>query len=426
MTRRITEAEIVVLIFLVFLLTQIFYPFFRWFFQGLGLSPLFYIPALMCFLYAIYSEFRAVYTSKWSPYRAVFDLLLILSFLVGVLHTQSLIAPTFGLWVLNPFFFGLAAGSILLACFQRQKNIPLILLGIIFFGLLIDKFEYNFPWRGLESEVAGVSVTVSKEWEVYGVRRLSGFQSSSIECSRLILFFLVFILLGTHKAFIKFIVAGLAFYFIGLTTTKVTFLAAIPVTILLLLPRGSQIYTAKGILSFFFLLGLSLPIYSFVLQWPFDIRDAEAARTLFSIEERYTNMWPHNLSHVLDHGNLLLGSGLGNFGAAAVKFGSILIPASDNLYIYVYQISGLVGLLFMCFMMTKYLVIPFSTTFMSRFVLVFMPTIVTTGVTDGSFESPVTAMVFGICISQIMGKRAESIEWPASGNSRIPLSQKET
>jgi hypothetical protein len=414
--KKFSEDRVVFLIFSAFLLTQLFYPFFRWVFQVVKLGPLFYTPALLALLYSIYKESYAIYSSRWSPYRAAFDLVLVLSLLVGILHTKSLVAAGFGFWILNPFFFGLAAGRILLARFEFLKFSPLILLGVIFTGLILDDIAIDFPWRGLETEIAGTSVTVSKVWTSNGVRRLSGFQSSSIESSRWILFLLVFILVGSHKTIVKLIVTIFAFYFISLTTTKVTLLAAIPATIMLLLPERTLTYSAKTILSFFVVIGISLPAYSFVTQWPFDIRDVQTARALFSFEDRFSSMWPSNLEHLVEHGNILLGSGLGNFGASAIKFSSVFIPASDNIYLYVYQITGVVGLLFFFYVLLKFMVMSFSSGFTSRFVLAFLATILIAGVTDGTFESPISALLLGICISQIMGNKAKTSEIEPSGN----------
>jgi len=94
----------------------------------------------------------------------------------------------------------------------------------------------------------------------------------------------------------------------------------------------------------------------------------------------------------------------------------VFIPASDNIYLYVYQIAGLVGLLFFFYVLLKFLVMSFSSGFTSRFVLAFLATILIAGVTDGTFESPISALLLGICISQIMGTKAKTFEVEPSGD----------
>ncbi len=312
----------------------------RWVLDMFGASPVTYLPnALMlsCILLASVSD---VLRQQTRPALVLFVLLLLLCAATGYINTGSGAQVAFGVWVLVPFFFGLACAPVLL----NPGRVGLAALSLLFClavgGVALHALA-ELPWVGVNYSIRGVEVEGARDWQTSaGAQRLSGFARSSFDVAGQLLLFGGLLALHVRRAvwragFWLLVVAA-----ISLTTSKGSLLALLMTAVAV----EAVIRQSRPLLTVIVALGALWMLLPPVLGWTMDW--AVAARTDLnhpvygSFLDRMNDMWPRAWQLAFDQGLPLLGRGLGGIGAPVLVFEPRLENAGDNLFVYCGVLMG--------------------------------------------------------------------------------------
>ena len=247
------------------------------------------------------------------------------------------------------------------------KKLFRVLLPIVVLGVLADKF-FTFPWEGLSYQVGDIEYQISREWETFGVVRLSGLQRASYDCAIMISLLLVLdciymSIYGREKSVIyrcyDMILWIAAAYGIYLTTFKSAYIFIVALVLYRLLIKlykkmvRKYKFVVELILKFFLLCilvyALLPPILSIMGRELFDTSDASFLyQFLFaSYSVRMSVTWPKAVGLLdLAKFNGFLGRGIGGIGTAQQHGEKALYCAGDNVFIILYVILGVVSVIF--------------------------------------------------------------------------------
>lgn len=325
---------------ILFLLMQLNGGVVRWVLDMVGAAPLTYIPNLLMVGCTFSILFYKLYFQKLTSGVFLFIALVLLSLLVGIVTTNSVVQPVFGLWVLAPFMFGLTCAP---AFMVKPSNRMLILYAMFFIavgGVIVHSFV-PYPWVGVSYQVGGVELEGAREWETSGgSQRLSGLARSSFDVAGQIVVAAGLLSLRIPKGFYRFLLWIFCTVAVSLSTSKGILLALLMTVI----ASEALIRDISKLLRFTFVIGVFWLFVPPMMGWTMDWQ--EAARTdidnpLYgSFIDRMNDMWPRALELAHEHGLPLLGRGLGGIGVPVSIFEPALANAGDNVFVYSYVLVG--------------------------------------------------------------------------------------
>jgi hypothetical protein len=325
---------------ILFLLMQLNGGVVRWVLDMVGAAPLTYIPNLLMVGCTFSILIYKLYFQKLTLGVFLFIALIILSLFVGIVTTNSVVQPVFGLWVLAPFMFGLTCAP----AFMVKPPHRMLLLYSMFFiavgGVIVHSFV-PYPWVGVSYQVGGVELEGAREWETSGgSQRLSGLARSSFDVAGQIVVAAGLLSLRIPKGFFRFMLWVFCTVAVSLSTSKGILLALLMTVI----ASEALIRDNARLLKFTFVIGIFWLFVPPIMGWTMDWQ--EAARTdidnpLYgSFIDRMNDMWPRALELATEHGLPLLGRGLGGIGVPVSIFEPVLANAGDNVFVYCYVLVG--------------------------------------------------------------------------------------
>ena len=323
-----------------FLTFQVFGGVVRWLLDLVGASPAIYLPtALMlgCILFACMAD---VFSQRTSPAMVLFSLLIVLCAATGYINTGRATQVGFAVWVLIPFFFGLACAPVLLS----PGRVGLALLSVLFClaaaGVALQAAA-ELPWIGVNYSVGGVEVEGARDWQTSsGAQRLSGFARSSFDVAGQLLLLGGLLALHLRSAWLRAVLWLMTLGAISLSTSKGSLLSllmtAAAVEAVIRQSRvGVTVIVALGVLWM-----LVPPVLGWTLDWSYAARTDINHPLYGSFIDRMNDMWPRAWQLAFNQGLPLLGRGLGGIGAAVSVFEPKLENAGDNLFVYCGVLMG--------------------------------------------------------------------------------------
>lgn len=267
----------------------------------------------------------------------------------GVANLQSLIQPLMGFKVVLAFVFGFACCRVLFVSEKRVYQAAWVIFAIAVSGVLINYFVV-YPWAGamLESGIGQAALT--REWTAGGVRRLAGFSRASYDAASIILVLLPIVLYSLRRhLLVGAVTFSLAFAATALTTSK----GALMAEAVLLAWIAARRVLGVGFSDKVFVWGAAtvttvFPLASIlagVRAW--SMRNDAFSWWFSSFHERMYRMWPDALTNVTDHGNVILGRGLGGMGFPQYFGEAARYNSADNVSVYMYVVFGLLGLFYL-------------------------------------------------------------------------------
>lgn len=383
----------------------------RFYTNYFGFGYFIYLPKLLMAAYIIYSLLK-LHNKKLIGLYILFTFLILFSFLnIGVL--QSL----FFLWSMVPFFYGIVIGRRFFDCHN------LVRINIYFFvavaGALLSYF-YEMPWIGMDANLAGYDVNVSKEWDSYGIARISGFSRVSFNLATQILFLAMLIASRNKSSSYRFIIWAVAGWVIMISTTKATIISWVLLSLVyIFIFFGYYRFTRLFcLIAFFFFFSLTFLLPSIDFKTISNLvdygNDPILMFALSSFMERFEWMWPDSfaLMNLGDFTNYLSGRGLGGLGAAQVYFEPEKFRAGDNNFVYMLVNFGLFFTTIFYGFISIYIIKNYRTMHFFTFGLLLYISLY--GIFVSTWEEPLLCLITGVLFSTSMRMYKPTSQNPTS------------
>lgn len=212
-------------------------------------------------------------------------------------------------------------------------------------GVVLDKYVYTFPWMGLEAHIGGISVDVSRGWDIDSGpdKRAAGFTRSSIAAAMLI-GTLASLLAPRLKNFIvRVAFLAISVVAVFLTTQKGALSAIMVVAAILCTPSWARYRLLCLACLALALVDIALPIMTNGLQ----VSVNGGVFSLASFGMRIALTWPDAWSWIFNHDTFPFGVGLGGIGGAQRFYAPNFFNPSDNMFVFLYANFGLMSLFYM-------------------------------------------------------------------------------
>ncbi len=405
---------------LLYILKEVFGGVFRYFTVITGTEALNYVPPFLAIAaigmyYASTSVTGRVHHAMLAA--AVFVGIFIL---YGCFNSISYEQTAIGLYIWLPVFVGM------LLRVQGQEDVLFkwifVLWAVMILGMFVNSV-IQFPWAGTSYEVLGVQREVARKWTYLDYDRLAGFGRSSFTTSYLILFYCCAILFSRrYPIYVRLGCYVISAYALFLTTNKTSLLLWVAIPVFLV---GYEIsgkvcavrsllpyYWAKFSVTILIVILIGLPLWS---QIPTLLHDRETFYffSFASLLDRMKYAWPASFAVLAHGGNELLGRGIGGIGTAQKFTEPDLYMFADNLFVYVFVSTGVVGTVALFYSLVvnlkmDYLCdkVVFKKTY---FMLIYILGI---GVVVNTIEGPFQALVLGVLVARAMTepRRAKAVQ----------------
>lgn len=304
--------------------------------DGLIIGPLLLLLAAQAFRTRVHPAFLA------------FGAIVALHGIIGMLNLHSLLPPVYGAMLLINVLFGFIAARALILPVRKI----MLLLGLVWavsvFGVVLDKFFVNFPWTGIETFVGGISVDVSRDWEVGdgAAKRAAGFMRSSISAA-MVLPILALIIAPRIRSYLpRMLMLAATVGAVFLTTQKGAVVAIAAVALILATPGFMRYRLLCWAAMGFAFLDVALPIFTSGLL----MNDNGGVFSFASFAMRISDTWPDAWRWIGNNDLFPFGVGLGGIGGAQRFYAQDFFNPSDNLFIFLYANFGVFSLVYLGWM----------------------------------------------------------------------------
>lgn len=293
------------------------------------------------------------------PGFAVFGAIVLGHGLIGVLNFHTSVPLIYGAKLLLTVLFGfLAAQTLVSAPGWVAFTIGLLWVASVA-GVVLDKFVFTFPWIGMETHIGGITVDVSRGWDISDSfeRRAAGFTRSSISAAMLMPILALMVVSRFRSYLLRMVVLLITAGAVFLTTQKGSLLAISVVLLVLAAPRSMRYslmsLAAVGCAA----IAVLLPIFT---QGLLMVQDG-GVFSLSSFAMRITDTWPDAWRWIGLHDIFPFGTGLGGIGGAQRFYAPDSFNPADNVFIFLYANFGVLSFLYLGWMLRQGLRQPFET-----------------------------------------------------------------
>ena len=335
---------------MLYILKEVFGGVFRYLTVLTGTEALNYVPPFLAVVALCLYYANAISAGRLDYAMAAVTVFVLVFGAYACVNSISFTQSAIGLYMLLPIFLGM------LLRVQNQDDVVFKwmfwLWAISCTGMAINSVV-PFPWAGTTYEILGVQREVARKWSYLDFDRLAGFGRSSFTTSYLIVFYCCAILYSRrYPLFIRLACYAASFYPLFLSTSKtaIAMWLGIPIFLIgyelskLLFPARLLLayYWAKGSVIALMVLVIGLPLWS---EIPNILQDRQTFYffSFASLLERMRYAWPMSFSLLSYGGNLVLGRGVGGIGTAQKFTEPDLYMFADNLFVYVFVWTGIVG-----------------------------------------------------------------------------------
>lgn len=272
------------------------------------------------------------------PAFFAFGAIVALHGIISTLNFHTALPAIYGAMLLVNVLFGFIAAKVLVLPSRRV----VMLLGLVWVisvvGIVLDKFYVTFPWTGIETHIGGISVDVSRGWDINDsvAKRAAGFTRSSISAAMLMPTIALIIALRMRNYMLRMLMLVMTVGVTFLTTQKGAVFAIAAVTMILAAPSYMRYRLLCWAALGFAIIDVALPIFTAGLQ----MSDNGGVFSFASFAMRITGTWPDAWRWINDHNLFPFGVGLGGIGGAQRFFAQDFFNPSDNLFVFVYANFG--------------------------------------------------------------------------------------
>jgi hypothetical protein len=392
----------------VYLLTYIFEGAVRFGLSKAHLSSLLYLRDLLP-VSATLGMLVAWMADRYRPSALLVVIcILMFHFFIGFFFLGRLFQQLFGLKILMPLLLGLSAGYVGLMTEQRARTFATWVIVLSVAGIAIN-YKVPYPWEGADFETVFGTNTQSKFWTSDGVRRLGGLARASYDAASILLCAGVIVAATYRGVFWRAVLMALAVAGIILTTSKGAVLAMLALGGALLLSQGGK---RLGVLRFCVLActfaAVAAPLLSFVVDVHMRQLSSGLAWSLSSYVDRMENTWPAAFKLLKEHGNFIVGRGIGGVGTAQQYGEGRLYSPADNIFVYWTLACGMLGWVYGGAILLKLLHWDSHALSQRLMVYGFFVVIMTYGVSTNLMEQPVVSFGLGYVIAVMFRARAQA------------------
>ena len=325
----------------------------RYYFDMVRIGLLIYFPKILMFILGFIFIFYFIFRGN---FKKNLKILLLIFLLIWYSFYSLLNVPMlsflFGIYMIGPLLFGIGFAKMTTNYSDLTKIFGMVFI-ISVLGVWID-FFYEVPWEGYYQKIGDFEIEASRSWSIFDIERPAGFARLSAAAAIIIGISSIFYIMSFKKSLLKFILFLLSFATIIITTSKSTAAAYVLVAPLMFNKKIRKYYAPLSILCSL-LLGVSLPLSSITYGIELPINDSIL---LTSFQDRLINTWPnvYDILNRLIRDNFLLylfGVGIGGFGSASRYFFATEMAVADNAWLYIYALSGFIGVFFMVYIALK-------------------------------------------------------------------------
>lgn len=323
-------------------------------------SIIIYSKALIPVLLTIIGLLESYYSKIGKKVLSVV-ILVVCSLIVAIINGLPFLQIAYGLKTIIPFLAFYFYKRNINRNVNSFKSLFRILVPIVLLGLIMDKY-IAFPWEGVSYQLGDKEYQMSREWETFGIVRLSGFQRASYDSAIILCLLLVLnsiyniTMKKENKWYDKILCIG-SVYGVYLTTFKSSYLF-----IVILIVYSGLICLHKNInkvqktiievmIKLFtfivFIYSIVPPIISITGRRFLNLETDNGLFKFFfsSYSVRMNMTWPYSMNLLnLAKFNGILGRGIGGIGTAQQYGEPLLYSAGDNIFIYLFVTLGLISI----------------------------------------------------------------------------------
>ena len=287
--------------------------------------------------------------TKVHPAYFVFAGIVLLHGTIAALNFHTTLPAIYGAKLLINVLFGFIAARLIV---QPGRRV-LVTLGIVWIVLVVsvvlDKYFVTFPWTGMTTHVGGITVDVSRGWDITDGpdKRAAGFTRSSIAAAMLVPTIALIIALRMRNYVLRMLMLFATVYATFLTTQKGSVIAIAAVTMML----GAPAFMRYRLLCIgaigFAALDIILPIFTSGLI----MSEGGGVFSFASFAMRITGTWPDAWRWIANNDLFPFGVGLGGIGGAQRFFAQNFFNPSDNLFIFLYANFGVLTFVYLGWML---------------------------------------------------------------------------
>ncbi len=302
--------------------------------DGLIIGPLLLLLAAQAFRTRVHPAFFA------------FGAIVALHGLIATLNLHTTLPAIYGAKLLVNVLFGFIAARALVLPSKKVVLLLGLVWAISVFGVVLDKFFVTFPWMGIETHIGGISVDVSRGWDIddNGIsKRAAGFTRSSISAAMLLPTLALIIALRMRSYLLRMLMLFATVGAVFMTTQKGAVVAIGAVTLILAAPGFMRYRLLCWAAIGFAIIDVALPIFTSGLL----ISDNGGVFSFASFAMRISGTWPDAWRWISDNNLFPFGVGLGGIGGAQRFYAQDLFNPSDNLFIFIYANFGVLSLVYL-------------------------------------------------------------------------------
>ena len=269
---------------------------------------------------------------------------------IATFNLGTTLPAIYGTKLLVNVLFGFIAGRQLTQPSRRMLLLLAAIWLISVAGVALDKFVYTFPWMGLETNVGGIQVDVSRGWDIDSGfdKRAAGFTRSSISAAMILPILVLIIAPRVRSLVIRFAFLATTTVAVALTTQKGALAAVAAVSVILCAPGWSRYWLLCIACVAFAILDAALPAVTAGLLIP----DSGGVFSLASFAMRISLTWPEAWQWIWHNQVFPFGVGLGGIGGAQRFYAANFFNPSDNLFVFLYANFGVLSLLYLSWVAT--------------------------------------------------------------------------
>ena len=271
--------------------------------------------------------------------------------------------------------------------------------------MVLDKFLVSFPWVGMTTHIGGLTVDISHDWETASsglMKRAAGFSRTSIAEAVLIPVLSVMIAPRIRNWFLRLVVLAAALVGVFFTTQKGSLTSLVPVSLILLGPRGWRYPLLAALCVAFAVLDVALPVVTsgMVLS---DTGGGVFSTATFAM--RIIQTWPEAWQWIAMHQIFPLGVGLGGIGGAQRLYAFDYTNPGDNLFLMLYAWFGVLGLVYLAWAMLTACRVPRSVQPQAEAAVALLAFLTGYGAVVTLLEDPLSALLVGASLGMMWALR---------------------
>jgi hypothetical protein len=225
-------------------------------------------------------------------------------------------------------------------------------------GVLIN-IMFRYPWVDASYEILGRQMVAARDWQAYGMQRLSGFTRASYTAAAQILICYVALEHRTKSLAMRTIYwsAGCAAIYYTTSKSPLLAMACLPIVYFLVgrireTKAARRRWAAIGIVAFWIALVFAGPFVALTYGPALYPAGTGAGADYSSFADRVLNTWPNAMAMIdrYDPVQWVFGRGLGSIGSPQQLAHPDSYNPGDNLAIYLFITFGIASFIFALFL----------------------------------------------------------------------------